>query len=104
MSTRIELITADILTADFVWDLSNHEPCTSDVNSETCQWIIRCVHSSILHCSPKFYAHFVSHYALTAKTYVLNQCCCRWNFSFICTAAVIYPAKPIYWIVVHMRA
>ena len=39
ISTRMEFITTDILTAEFVRDL--RAPCTSDVNGEICQWIMR---------------------------------------------------------------
>ena len=60
ISTNMELITADILTAEFVRDL--REPCTSDVNGEICRWIIRRVRSSVFRCSPSLiFTHNLLH-------------------------------------------
>jgi len=58
----MELITANILTAEFVRVL--REPCTSDVNGEICQWIMRRVRSSVFCCSPSliFTHNFVTHW------------------------------------------
>lgn len=104
ISTRMEFITADILAAEFVWDLS--EPRTGDVNGEILIWLVDCI--SCMYIVP-YFVIFVVHsqfYELTSKAYISDTVVIGIFSSIylsIYTAAVIdLSADHIYWIIVDV--